>query len=102
MYPDVRDLDIAVTTKWLEQLKQKYSIISKTNDFNIVNDDVEYVCVDGIDKLKYKHDVVNGYKEQNIYEYLKNSERKNNSLSNILIYVAFLLAWFCDIIKLEV
>lgn len=43
LYPDAGDLDIAVTKKGLEQLKEKYNIIRKPNGFYIVNDRVECV-----------------------------------------------------------
>lgn len=70
IYPDAGDLDIAVTEKGLEQLKQNYNLIPKGNGFYIVTDNVECVCDGAIEKLKYKPELINGYLCQNIYEYL--------------------------------
>lgn len=70
IYPDAGDLDIAVTDKGLEQLKQNYSLISKGNGFYIVTDNVECVCDGEIEKLEYKPELIDGYLCQNIHEYL--------------------------------
>ena len=70
IFPDAGDLDIAVTEKGLEQLKQNYNLISKGNGFYIVTDNVECVCDGEIEKLEYKPELINGYLCQNIYEYL--------------------------------
>lgn len=71
IYPDAGDLDIAVTEKGLEQLKQNYNLIYKGNGFYDVVDNVECVCDGAIEKLEYKPELINGYLCQNIYEYLK-------------------------------
>ena len=83
IYPDAGDLDIAVTDKGLEQLKQNYNLISKGNGFYIVTDNVECVCDGAIEKLEYKPELINGYLCQNIYEYLnylKSSCREKDKL----------------------
>ncbi len=43
IYPDAGDLDIAVTAKGLEQLKQNYELTQKENGWYIVNEKVECV-----------------------------------------------------------
>ena len=83
IYPDAGDLDIAVTSKGLEQLKQSYNLIPKGNGFYIVTDNVECVCDGEIEKLEFEPELVNGYLCQNIYEYLgylKSSEREKDKL----------------------
>ena len=44
IYKEARDLDIAVTDKGLEQLKQNYQLKKKENDWYIVTDKIECVC----------------------------------------------------------
>ena len=83
IWPDAGDLDIAVTNKGLEQLKQNYNLIPKGNGFYIVTDNVECVCDGEIDKLEYKPELIDGYLCQNIYEYLnylKSSDREKDKL----------------------
>ena len=74
---EAQDLDIAVTEKGLEQLKQTYNLVTKGNGFYIVTDNVECVCDGAIDKLEYKPELVDGYLCQNIYEYLNYLESSN-------------------------
>ena len=81
IYEDAGDLDIAVTEKGLEQLKQNYNLIPKGNDFYIVTENVECVCDGAIENLKYKPELIDGYLCQNIYEYLnylQESEREKD------------------------
>ena len=83
VYPDAGDLDIAVTEKGLEQLKQNYNLVPKGNGFYIVTDNVECVCDGEIEKLEYKPDLIDGYLCQNIYEYLNylnSSDREKDKL----------------------
>ena len=83
IWPDAGDLDIAVTNKGLEQLKQNYNLIPKGNGFYIVTDNVECVCDGEINKLEYKPELIDGYLCQNIYEYLnylKSSDREKDKL----------------------
>lgn len=54
IFPDAGDLDIAVTNKELEQLKQNYNLIPKGNGFYIVTDKVEWVCDGEIKNLEFK------------------------------------------------
>lgn len=81
IYKDAGDLDIAVTEKGLEQLKQNYNLIPKDNGFYTVTDNIECVCDGAIEKLEYKPELINGYLCQNIYEYLsylKSSQREKD------------------------
>lgn len=84
IYKDAGDLDIAVTDKGLQQLKQNYNLIQKNNGWYIVNDRIECVCDGSKDKLKYQPELLeNGYYVQNIYdylEYLKSSKREKDIL----------------------
>ncbi|MEG2610537.1 MAG: hypothetical protein RSA91_07770 [Bacilli bacterium] len=43
LFPNAGDLDIAVTKKGLEQLKQKYNLQQKENGWYTVNDKIECV-----------------------------------------------------------
>lgn len=82
IYEDAGDLDIAVTFKGLEQLKENYNLIEKENGWYIVNDKVECVCDGNIEDLKYKPEELEcGYYVQNIFEYLeylKSSSREKD------------------------
>ena len=81
IYPDASDLDIAVTDKGLEELKQNYELTFKDNGWFIVSDKIEGICDGPKDKLKYQPEQVSGYYVQNIkeyYEYLCNSEREKD------------------------
>lgn len=82
IYEDAGDLDIAVTFKGLEQLKENYNLIEKENGWYIVNDKVECVCDGNIEDLKYKPEELEcGYYAQNIFEYLeylKSSSREKD------------------------
>lgn len=82
IYENAGDLDIAVTYRGLEQLKENYELIEKDNGWYIVNDKVECVCDGSIEKLKYKPEKLkNGYFVQNIFEYfeyLKSSSREKD------------------------
>ena len=82
IYEDAGDLDIAVTFKGLEQLKENYNLIDKENGWYIVNDKVECVCDGNIEDLKYKPEELEcGYYVQNIFEYLeylKSSSREKD------------------------
>ena len=92
IYPDAGDLDIAVTNKGLEQLKQSYNLIPKGNGFYIVTDNVECVCDGEIENLEYKPELVNGYLCQNIYEYLNylNSSEREKDKSRIPIVLEYI------------
>ena len=82
IYEDAGDLDIAVTSKGLEQLKENYNLIEKENGWYIVNDKVECVCDGNKEELKYKLEKLDcGYFAQNIFEYLeylKSSSREKD------------------------
>ena len=81
IYPDAGDLDIAVTDKGLEQVKQNYDIKFKENGWFIINDKIEGVCDGPKDKLKYQPEKVGDYYVQNIHEYynfISNSTREKD------------------------
>lgn len=83
IFSDAGDLDIAVTNRGLEQLKQNYNLIPKGNGFYTVTDNVECVCDGEIEKLEFKPELIEGYLCQNIYEYLnylKSSNREKDKL----------------------
>lgn len=75
---DAGDLDIAVTNKGLEQLKQNYNLKYKPNGWFIINNKIEGVCNGSIKNLEYKPETVENINVQNIveyYNYLINSDR---------------------------
>lgn len=79
IYEDAGDLDIAVTKKGLNQLKQNYELIQKQNGWYIVNDKIE--CVQ--DDMKNRRTLVGEYYLQDINDYLKyleSSEREKDKL----------------------
>lgn len=82
IYETAGDLDIDVTFKGLEQLKENYNLKEKDNGWYIVNDKVECVCDGEIESLKYKPEKLDcGYFVQNIfeyYEYLNSSIREKD------------------------
>lgn len=78
IYPDAGDLDIAVTEKGLQELKNNYDLKQKENNWYIVNDKIECV-VDT--KEDWKIEEYEGYNLQSIemyYDYLKNSSREKD------------------------
>ena len=81
LYKDAGDLDIAVTNKGLEELKQNYNLKQKENGWYIVTDKIECVCNGKKENLKYKPELVENYYIQNLeeyYEYLLNSQREKD------------------------
>ena len=84
IYESCGDLDIAVTKKGLEELKENYSLKQKDNGWYIVNDKVECI-VDSMENKKEKLDI---YYVQDIYDYLKfleYSDREKDKLRIPLI-----------------
>ena len=78
LFPDAGDLDIAVTEKGLEELKQNYNLKEKENGWYIVNENIECVCDGKKENLKYQPELVENYYVQNLeeyYNYLLNSNR---------------------------
>lgn len=72
-----KDLDIAVTKKGLEQLKENYNLIPKDKEWYKVNDMIE--CIQ--DDMKGKKELVDKYYLQDIVDYLKfleSSERQKD------------------------
>ena len=78
IYPDAGDLDIAVTEKGLEELKNNYNLKQKENGWYIVNDKIECV-VDT--KEEWKIEKVGNYNLESIekyYKFLKESKREKD------------------------
>lgn len=83
LFPDAGDLDIAVTDKGLEELKQNYNLKQKENGWYIVNDKVECICKHTKENMKYQPELVEGYYVQNLeeyYNYLLSSNREKDKL----------------------
>ena len=83
IYPDAGDLDIAVTNKGLEELKNNYNVIFKENGWFSISDNIEVICDGEKEKLKYAPEKVGDYYVQNIeeyYEYLCRSEREKDKV----------------------
>ena len=81
IYPDAGDLDIAVTDKGLEELKNNYNLKYKDNGKLIIKDKIAGVCDGKKEKLKYKPEKIGEYYVQNIkeyYNYLLNSDREKD------------------------
>lgn len=78
IYTDAGDLDIAVTKKGLQQLKENYNLIEKANGWYIVNDKVECILDT---KEPWKIEKFGEYYIQSIekyYEFLKESNREKD------------------------
>lgn len=78
IYPDAGDLDIAVTEKGLQELKNNYNLKQKENGWYIVNDKIE--CVLDI-KEAWKIEKYGDYNLQSIekyYDFLINSNREKD------------------------
>lgn len=78
IYPDADDLDIAVTEKGLQELKEKYNLIEKGKGWYTVNDKVECILDT---KEPWKIEKVGEYYLQSIekyYQFLKESSREKD------------------------
>ncbi len=84
IWPDAGDLDIAVTNKGMEELKQNYDLIPKDcglGSFYKVTENIECVCDGNKEELKYQPERIGEFFVQNIYEYLEfleNSPREKD------------------------
>ena len=79
IYDVAGDLDIAVTLKGMNQLKQNYDLKQKENGRYIVNDKIE--CV--LDDMSNRRTKVGNYYLQDIknyLDYLKSSKREKDKL----------------------
>lgn len=78
IYPDAGDLDIAVTEKGLEELKNNYNLKQKENGWYIVNDKIECV-VDTKEEWKIEKVGNNNLESiEKYYKFLKESEREKD------------------------
>ena len=78
VYPDAGDLDIAVTEKGLQELKNNYNLKQKENGWYIVNDKIECVLDT---KEEWKIEKYGDYNLQSIekyYDFLINSNREKD------------------------
>lgn len=78
IYPDAGDLDIAVTERGLQQLKDNYNLKQKANGWYIVNDKVECVLDTKEDWKIEKYGEYNLQSIEKYYEFLKNSNREKD------------------------
>lgn len=81
IYDKANDLDIAVTRKGLDELKENYDLKQKENGWYIVNDKVE--CV--LDDMENKKELCGEYYLQDIYNYLEFLESSNREKDQIKI-----------------
>lgn len=78
IYPDAGDLDIAVTERGLQELKDNYNLKQKENGWYIVNDKVECVLDTKEDWKIEKYGEYNLQSIEKYYEFLKNSRREKD------------------------
>lgn len=78
IYPDAGDLDIAVTEKGLQELKNNYDIKQKENGWYIVNDKIECVVDTKEDWKIEQYEEYNLESIEKYYDYLKNSSREKD------------------------
>lgn len=74
------DLDIAVTSKGLEELKKNYNLKQKENGWYIVNDMVECVLDNDIDTKAEKYGDYFLHTLESYYSYLKYSTREKDKI----------------------
>ena len=80
-FPDAGDIDLAVTDRGLEELKENYSLKPKGNGWYQVSDCIECVCDGKKENLSYQPEKIGEYYVQNIEEYeayLKTSTREKD------------------------
>ena len=78
IYPDAGDLDIAVTQKGLDELKEKYNLRQKENGWYIVNDKVECVLDTKEDCKVEEQDGILIQAIKEYYQYLLKSSREKD------------------------
>lgn len=78
LYKDAGDLDIAVTEKGLEQLKQNYDLNQKENGWYMVTENVECVLDEKDDWKIEKHGKYNLESLEKYFKYLKTSNREKD------------------------
>lgn len=78
IYPDAGDLDIAVTERGLQELKNNYHLKQKENGWYIVNDKVECVLDTKEDCKIEKYGDYNLQSLEKYYEFLKSSSREKD------------------------
>lgn len=78
IYPDAGDLDIAVTERGLQQLKDNYNLKQKENGWYIVNEKVECVLDTKEDWKIEKYGEYNLQSIEKYYDFLKNSNREKD------------------------
>lgn len=85
LFKDAGDLDICISEKGLELLKNKFNLKRKENSFYQVNDKVECV-VEELSKRRY--DDFGGYNLQSLeeyYDYLKSSKREKDKIRMAIV-----------------
>lgn len=85
IYPDAGDLDIAVTERGLQKLKDNYNLKQKDNGWYIVNDKVECVLDTKEDWKIEKYGEYNLQSIEKYYEFLKNSNREKDKARILLV-----------------
>ena len=80
LFIDAGDLDLAVTEKGLEQLKQNFDLKQKENGWYIVNEKVECVLDKKEDWKIEKTEKYNLESLEKYYEYLKTSKREKDKI----------------------
>lgn len=81
IFPDAGDIDLAVTDRGLEELKENYSLKPKGNGWYQVSDCIECVGDGKKENLPYQPERIGEYYVQNIEEYeayLKTSTREKD------------------------
>lgn len=78
IYPDAGDLDIAVTEKGLEELKNNYALFEKEIGWYRVNDKIECVLDTKEDWKIEKFGQYNLQSIEKYYDFLKNSSREKD------------------------
>ena len=80
LFESAGDLDIAVTQKGLEQLKEKYNLIHKHDNWYQVTEKIECVLDTKVDSNIEKYGKYNLESLEKYFEYLKTSEREKDKI----------------------
>lgn len=80
LFIDAGDLDLAVTEKGLEQLKQNFDLKQKENGWYIVNEKVECILDKKEDWKIEKTEKYNLESLEKYFEYLKTSKREKDKI----------------------
>ena len=85
LFPNAGDLDIAVTPKGLQELKSKYNLKKKENDWYIVDENIECIVDENTVITAEKFGQYNLQNLEEYYKFLENSKRQKDIEKKIVV-----------------